>query len=279
MQLRIRNELILLNILVVVLVISSVFAPSTVLSIILGLPTVLFFPGYTLIVALFPRKEGMSGIERIALSFGMSIVVVPLIGLVVNYTPWGIGLEPLLYSITAFIFVMSFIAWFRRRRVVEEERFGIDLKLALPSLGVGVWDRTLSIVLLVVILGALGTLGYVIVKPKAGEGFTGFYILGQEGKAIGYPEELTLGEETTVMVGVVNEERETTTYRIEVTIDGIKNNEVEAITLEHEEKWEQEVSFVPRLTGDNQEVEFLLYKDGQAEPCFEPLYLRINVRQ
>jgi len=37
--------------------------------------------------ALFPGKDDLDGIERIALSFGLSIAVVPLMGLALNYTP------------------------------------------------------------------------------------------------------------------------------------------------------------------------------------------------
>ncbi len=62
----------------------------------IGLLMVLFVPGYVLIAALFPRKGDLDGIERIALSFGLSIAVVPLIGLGLNYTPCFIhcGLYP-----------------------------------------------------------------------------------------------------------------------------------------------------------------------------------------
>jgi len=49
--------------------------------IILGLPLVLFLPGYSLIATLFPRKDDLDGIERVALSFGLSIAIVPLLGL------------------------------------------------------------------------------------------------------------------------------------------------------------------------------------------------------
>jgi uncharacterized membrane protein len=57
--------------------------------ILFGLPFVLFVPGYVLIAALFPRADDLDWIERIALSFGLSIAVVPLIGLGLNYTPGG----------------------------------------------------------------------------------------------------------------------------------------------------------------------------------------------
>src|SRR5659263_694396 len=71
---------------------------ESVLRNILGLPLVLFLPGYALIAALFPAKSDLDGIERTALSFGLSIAVVPLMGLGLNYTPWGIRLLPILIS-------------------------------------------------------------------------------------------------------------------------------------------------------------------------------------
>ena len=58
----------------------------------------------------------MDTVERVALSFGMSLVLVPMVGLLLNYTPWGIRLEPILYSVTAFIFATSAIALIRRVR-------------------------------------------------------------------------------------------------------------------------------------------------------------------
>jgi len=53
--------------------------------IVLGLPFVLVFPGYTLAAALFPRKDHLDAIERVAL--GLSIAVVPLIGLALGHPP------------------------------------------------------------------------------------------------------------------------------------------------------------------------------------------------
>ena len=277
MTIRVKDELIPLNLLVILLVVIIILFPPNILRIILGLPFLLFFPGYTLIAALFIKKEGMGSIERVALSFGLSIAVVPLIGLILNYTPWGIQTEPVLYSVASFILITSIIAWLRRGRLPEPERFGIEFQMRLPGWGGGVWDRMLSIILALAILGTLGTLGYAIASPKVGEKFTEFYIEGFEGKAADYPKELALGEEGKVIVGIINREHETVTYQVEVAIDGVRNNEVEPVALDHNGEWEEIVGFTPRRAGDNQKVEFLLYKQGQNE-VYQRLHLWVDVQ-
>jgi len=277
LNIKIRDELIFLNVLVIVLIVAIAIFPSNAVRIVLGLPFLLFFPGYALMAALFPRRTGMDTVERIVLSFGISIVVVPLIGFVLNYTPWGIRLEPVLYSVGSFILIVSITAWLRRRRLPEQERFSIQLQLKAPSWGRHTPDRVLSVILIVVILGALGTLGYVIAKPKEAERFTEFYILGLEGRAVEYPREVKVGEDTKIIVVITNHEREVVSYRVEVKIAGIKNNEVGPMLLANEEKWEEILSFVPDKVGDNVKVEFFLYKNEESEPFLKPLHLWINV--
>ena len=276
MRIRVKNELIPLNLLVAVLIMTIILLPSSVLRIILGLPFLLFFPGYTLMAALFTKKEGIGSLERVALSFVMSVAVVPLIGLILNYTPWGIRLEPVLYSVASFIFITSGIAWLRRRRVTAEEPFGIEFQMRVPSWGGGVWDRVLSIILALTVLGVLGTLGYIIATPKVGESFTEFYLLGLSGKATDYPEELVMGEEGEVMVGIINREHEPVTYRVEVVIDGAKNGEVGPVILDHNGRWEGIISFTPERAGDNQKVEFLLFRQDRSE-VYQKLHLWVDV--
>jgi len=70
LRIRIGSGLLLVNLLVILLIAAILFSPADWLRIILGLPFLLFFPGYTLVLALFPRKEGLGGIERLALSLG-----------------------------------------------------------------------------------------------------------------------------------------------------------------------------------------------------------------
>ncbi len=277
MKIKIRNELIPLNLLVLVLVAAIVLFPSTGLRIALGLPLLVFFPGYTLMAALFPQRGGVDVLARIALSFGMSIAVVPLLGLVLNYTPWGIRLEPILYSVASFILITSLIAWLRRKRLPQAERFDSEFQFGVPGWGGGIWDKVLSVILVIAILGALGMMGYAIATPKVGERFTEFYILGLGGQAADYPREIKVGEPERVTVGIVNHESEVVSYRVEVKIDGVKNNEVGPVVLVNGQKWEGIISFTPNKVVDNEKVDFLLYNNDEAESSLKPLYLWINV--
>ena len=86
----------------------------------LGILFVLFLPGFTFIKALFPSKapvktssENMDTIELIALSFIMSLILVAITGLILNYTPWGIQLTPITFSLLALTIVFAIVAILR----------------------------------------------------------------------------------------------------------------------------------------------------------------------
>jgi uncharacterized membrane protein len=273
---------LLLIIVLSLLMVPLVVLTSGALRIVLGLAFVLFFPGYTLVAALFPRKRDLDGVQRVALSFGLSIAVVPLIGLVLNYT-WEIHVYPILISLLIFIVVMAAIAWYRRQRLMPEERFeprlGSLISLLPRSwLGQSRWDRVLTVLLILAVVGAAVTVAYVITKPKAGEKFTEFYVLGPEGKAENYPQRIMLGDKGSVVLGIVNHEHETTVYRVEITIDAETVRVIGPVTLQNKEKWEQVVDLVPTKAGDRQKVEFLLYKQASGE-LYTTLRLWIDVQQ
>jgi len=141
-------------------------------------------------------------------------------------------------------------------------------------------DKALTISLVVAILAALGGIVYLAATPQLGEKFSEFYLLGSQGKAENYPQQVMLGANVDVIVGVVNHEYQPTIYCVEITINGVRNKEVDIGTLAHQQKWEQEVSFVAQSAGDRQRVEFWLYKDNKVEPYLQdPLRLYIDVRQ
>jgi uncharacterized membrane protein len=260
---------------------------DTPLRIILSLPIILFIPGYCLIAALFPKEGDVDLLERILLSIGFSIAIAPLIGLVLNFTPWGIRLEPVVVSLTLFIWVMILIAQYRRAILPSEKRFRMPSSvfssktsrgLSLSSGGSRV-SQYLNILLTLVAIIAVLITAYVIVFPKEGERFTEFYILGQNQTISDYPQEITPGINFPMYIGVQNHERRDMNYTIETWILLTKfdntTNTTSIIAMEPDERilislGQNESAIIPynmsfKKTGYNR-VEFLLFKEDLPDP-------------
>ena len=249
--------------------------------IVLTLPGILFLPGYCLIAALFPKDRDIDLIERIALSFGLSIAVVPLIGLGLNFTPWGIRLDPILVSLTIFTLVMILAAHYRRALLPPEERFrvpfsemAVTLRTAISPEGGSRADRILSLVLVLAILLAVLSTVYVIVVPKEGERFTEFFILGEKQKAADYPDRISVGQSYPLYIGVGNHEYRNVTYTIEtwgmvVESDSVTNTSRilamdplwrHTLTLAHNETTNIPYNLSIEKTGYNR-IEFLFFNE------------------
>jgi len=95
--------------------------PIVYIRYILGSIFVLWLPGFTLIKALFPSKKEMDTIERVALSIGLSLAIVPIVGLLLNYTPWGIRLTPITLSLLALTITFATTALIREHQTKKME--------------------------------------------------------------------------------------------------------------------------------------------------------------
>jgi len=88
--------------------------PLIYLRYVFGSLYVLYVPGAVLLEALYPRGEELEPLERLALSIGLSLALVPLVGLILNYTPWGIRLVPIIISLALLTLSLAIIALYRK---------------------------------------------------------------------------------------------------------------------------------------------------------------------
>jgi len=96
--------------------------PIVYIRYLLGSIFILWLPGYTFIKALFPTHvpiktsaESLDTIERAVLSIGMSLALVPIVGLLLNYTPWGIRLAPVTLSLLGLSVTFATVAMIREQ--------------------------------------------------------------------------------------------------------------------------------------------------------------------
>ena len=299
---------------------------ETPLRIVLGLPFVLFIPGYALIAALFPEAgtgpvdvaeedqhetdgehapaaRGIDGIERVALSFGLSIAIVPLIGLVLNFTPWGIRLVPILVGVGGVTLVLTGVASQRRNGLPPEERFAVPYRTWLGDAREELFepnsrtDAALNVLLVLSILLATTSVAYAVAVPKEGESFSELYYLteSEDGELVAddYPTEFVRGESKPLVVGVGNHEHQQMDYTVvvqlqNVTVTGpnetqITVNERERLTsyqtsLADNETDHRTIQLQPTMIGQEQRVAFMLYRgEAPGEPSVETAYREVHL--
>lgn len=296
-----------------------------------GLVFVLFLPGYAFIAALFPeagsppdpetddadsrlRDRGIDGIERVALAFGLSIAIVPLLGLILNFTPWGIRLVPILLAVSGFTLACVVVGTVRRWALPADEQFVVPYREWLAQAHAEVFepddriDAVLNVLLALSILLAISTVGYAVMVPPDGERFSEFYVLTETDDddlvAANYPDELVLGEAESLVLGVVNNEHEPVEYTVIVQLQDLSFEEEDnrttttvhdreellrfQTTLSHNETLHEEIELVvddPAFVGEDRRVQFLLYAhheqpvpaDPDRDNAYRDLHLWANV--
>jgi uncharacterized membrane protein len=270
-------DLLLINLTSALLIVAILLVPDSQLRTILGVPFVLFFPGYTLIAVLFPAKTDLGGIERLSLSLGLSLAIVPLIGLALNYTPWGIRLTPIVTSLFVLTILLSMTALYRRNKLPIEQKISFTNPVRLPK-GVAIrkFDKLFLIGIVVAIVLVASVTSYIAFAPKTNDQFTEFYILGADGKLADYPTNLTLGQSGNVTMCLINHEAHNETYKITITFDNKTFTTINSITLPDGANWSRTYTFTPDKAGNHLKLEFQLYKQDIPD-VYRSLQLWIDV--
>jgi uncharacterized membrane protein len=270
---RIPVELLVVDVLTLVLVPVIVLLPESVFRIILGLPFALFFPGYAMVAAVFPGHADAGDIMRFTLGVAASFALTAIVGIVLNYTPLGIDLYPMLYTLTALTLAASLVAWYRWLRLPPDARYVIPFDLYKDFFKGGKLDRMLSLLVAMAFVIALVVLIYSVWLPKTGERFTEIYVLGEQGQASDYVLDLEEGGTGSVTLGIINQEGRETDYTVVIKMPGETEREIARVVLQDEETWEQNVEFSIGTSSEYNRIEFLVFRGDEAEP-----YRSVHVR-
>jgi len=115
---------------------------------------------------------------------------------------------------------------------------------------------------------------------------TEFYILGPDGTAKTYPTNYVLGENGTVIVGIINHEQKPVNYTMEIRLEDTPlplPDDRKNIYIRNNETWKKAVTITPPFEGTNMSLQFLLYNNDKKEMLenisvpYRDLHLWINV--
>ncbi|ACV48132.1 Protein of unknown function DUF1616 [Halomicrobium mukohataei DSM 12286] len=190
---------------------------------VLAVPLLLFVPGYAVVAALYPaaRREtettvdGPTAIERAALAVGLSLFVVPLVGVAVEAV-WSLTLVPVLDTVAAVTIAAGVIALVRRERLPVGERFEVTTPLRRALAGTTERPKTQVFLIVAVLLSvaAVGA-GGVVATADSGQEVTEFYLTtdGPDGERVMATAE-TIGNESVHELVVESPERPGANYTV-----------------------------------------------------------------
>jgi len=216
--------------------------------IVLGLPFIFFIPGYVTLCCLFPAKKiagGLDNVERIAFSFGLSMAIIPIIGIFLYYSPFGLRIEPILLSLFFIIITIAILALIRWYQTPLKEGFTLSLTISLQKSNTKL-DRILNMILFIIIIITIITVVFVVLAPKKTEKLTEFYLLGPGGKTADYPKNLSIGENAKIIIGLINHEHKTINYTIEIWL--INQTIVHNTSTNQNDTMYNEMWFIDRIS-------------------------------
>lgn len=253
---------------------------------ILGVPLLLFIPGYVLTALLFPKRQDLDSLERIGYSVGLSIVIVPLIGYALNFTPWGIRLVPAMITLSLLTLLICVLAIIRRSFLSTDEKYYINLLQIGGAVNQVITtqgsNKIQSVLLTLLVIASVLSIGYIITVPDKNDTSTEFYIKGPDGKLGGFPTDIKQGESIAVTVGIINHESATVNYTLDILLENESMDlpdDLKNVKIAHNQTWEQMIIIEPTSTGQYSELKFLLYKDNDFSSPYRDLHLWVNVSE
>lgn len=243
----------------------------------LGLPMVVLFPGYCLVAVAAPRNDDLKPVARLAISVGVSLIFFPLLDVLWNYTSVGITLSSAVLSLSGATVLLGALAWWRRTRLPESERLRLGLRVPTFLVKQSRAGKVANVLLIISVVAVLVSGSAAFFAPRVDEKFTEFYVLSSSGSVVDYPRNVRLGAEVTVTLGIKNEEGTSLAYRVEPQMGGFRVGEDWYVILPSGEKAEKTIVVSPPREGDNQRVDFLLYRGNEEEP-YRSTYFWLNVK-
>lgn len=284
---------------VVVVLVFVAVAAFTVFSVsfpparaVVGLPLLVFLPGYALLTVLFPSRRfqtrygaldafssGIDGVERVALSLGVSLALLPVIGLALwTLSPHGFGVRVLVGVLSAEIGIGMIYGAYRRIQLPRSQRYRLPVDRWLSRLwndGVtgGLFGATMNVVLALSVVAAVVALGYGVLVPHESETYTGVSILSDDDGELTFVNNST-ATDGELTLSIENHEGRTITYTIVVVVERIGHDGQRMVVRSSEELQRLETTVEagetrrvnhtvsPPTEEANLRLRYLVYKDG-----------------
>lgn len=274
-------------------------------------------PGYVLVAVIFPGNSadryyqspggtvtfarGITWQERLALSFGTSVALVPILALLVSFDE-AFSRTTVFLSLSLFVLVGVGVALVRRLRLPPQHRFAVPIGQWLDDLRTFLTagdgrDTLVNVALVTSVLLALGVVGYAVAVPQPRAEYTSVALVTeQDGDLVSseYPTAMTQGQAYPLVLTVENHRRDRTQYTAVVEFQQVQQRNGQLVVLAQREltrmqtslgpgqTWQRPHRITPPIAGNNHRIVYYVYRgDAPANTSLRTaddyLYLWVNV--
>lgn len=172
-------------------------------------------------------RAAITGVERAALSFGLSIAVLPALAFATEYLYGGYDLVGVLMVLTSFVVLAFAVGVVRRWRTPVEDRYDPTPGAWLAGRRAELdrsngWELALNVALVAVVVISSSMLVVAVIAPQDGTHYTEAYVLAEqpsgEWAAKNYPTEMQTGDGTPLRFVLSNREDTTVNHTVVVTL-------------------------------------------------------------
>jgi uncharacterized membrane protein len=206
---------------------------------ILTLPLVLVLPGYALLSATFPERA-LEIPERLVFSLGLSLAIVILGGLALNWTPFGLRASSWAVLLAGITLAASAVALVRRRG----QSMAGQGWLRVGNVGFTLRKGLLLGLAAAIVCGALAV-SIIGAERQSYARYTQLWILRAGGASA----------ENAVRLGISNMESTAMEYRLDVNVGGKVVKQWSAIDLEPNKQWESTLVLPPTTSVTSVEAD------------------------
>jgi len=222
-----------------------------------------FVPGFILTVLLFPRKEDLKSLER-ALTAIITSILVSIADGVICLVTIGLNFTTLSLSMLALSAVFAALASMRRRAVPKPERLAMQAT-----------DNAVYLAIAATIL-CLALVGVAVLSSHPNEAtYSELYVLDANRHTLDYPLNVSVGSNSTVILGITNHENGTDTYAGTVTLNNTTIYTFRSLVLHKGENLERPLVIPFTSPGERQKLQFM-FTDSSMK-SYE-LHIWVNVR-
>jgi uncharacterized membrane protein len=202
----------------------------TILGVLVGIPLVLFVPGYSVAEAALQNRE-RSFTERLLVGIGLSLAIVVLSGIALDWMPWG--LQPLSWALllAGITFTGCLIAARRRRDISQTGVVPVITVPLEPGLHLAIWPKILAGLAALLVLGSLG----IAVYGAQNQPYDGFVQLWALPPAQG-------DTTSAIHFGIRNQDKTPEEYELHITVNGRTVQNYPVVLLQPQATWQQSLA-------------------------------------